>query len=252
MSNKGRKKTPLSSDAPLYAHKMRDLLSYFGLSDQKLGDIMGLDSGGPVRAWANGDRELGLWAKKIIAHELDVPESWWDQEGIPIEAVIGKGLGKDEGTEDEGIPIVKTSLVPMIEGALRAGEHGYEFTVEDLTLHYAEQVPVPIEHIKKAGPHCLIRVEGDSMEPMYYDGDVVLVNLRQQNLETLVGKPVAAWVPDLGGGLIKILKGCYRQDQWILHSVNNRRPDIPVAKDQPHFRVFEIEALVYQPRKVAA
>lgn len=90
------------------------------------------------------------------------------------------------------------------------------------------------------------------MEPLYDDGDIVLVNLHQQNLESLIGKPVAAWVSDLGGGLIKILKGCYQPDQWVLHSVNNKRPDIAVVKDQQYFKIFEVESVIFQPRKATA
>lgn len=41
----------------------------------------------------------------MIAHEFDVPEQWWEQEGMPLAEVIGKGLGKEEKHPDLGVKL---------------------------------------------------------------------------------------------------------------------------------------------------
>jgi len=47
------------------------------------------------------------------------------------------------------------------------------------------------------------------------------------------------------------VKSCHQQERWILHSVNNKPPDITVPKDQPLFHVFEVETIVFRSPKAA-
>lgn len=159
-----------------------------------------------------------------------------------------KAKGNVPSKEDEA-PVTKTVLIPRVVGALQAGKTGYDLQVDKHTLTYVEQVPVPAKHIKRNGIYCVIRVEGRSMEPQYYDGDEVLVNLREATIGDLKGKIVAAWVPEVGGALIKQLKLNHTNKGCSLHSINPDFPDIPVNEKQPYFYAYEVEAITYRSLK---
>lgn len=199
-----------------------------------------------ISNWANGQTEISVLVRFTLAHLYDVPFEWWDQEGVPIQEAIGKRAK----SEKDDLATADILWVPRIDASLRVDKQGQEIEISSLSLSAAEQVPIPREYVKGRGPYCILRIEGDSMEPRFHNGDLVLVNLQQKPASDLKGKPVAAWVPDLGGGLIKILK----EDQlgtWILRSVNDNYPDISVPHEQAHFHVFEVEAVVYQKIKAA-
>lgn len=64
-------------------------------NQQDVAAILEVDNG-TISNWMNGRTEISALVKYSLAHIYDVPELWWDQPGIPIEEVIGKGLAKDE------------------------------------------------------------------------------------------------------------------------------------------------------------
>lgn len=237
----GEKETPFPPDCPdfkLIAVKMRELLDHLQIQEGEFTERLGIDGEKKIHGWLAGYRPLTRQDRKTIAHEYDLLEEWWDQPGVPVEMVIGKGLGTDGDAHREFVSL------PLIEGALRAdSSRGYDMDLDQAALASMPLIPISKEFIRKPGPHCVMKVDGDSMWPRFSHGDYVLVNLREHNLEHLIGCPVAAWLPDMGA-VIKILKK-QSTSEWSLHSVNNDYEDIPIPKDQPHFRVFEVEATVY-------
>lgn len=257
----GRPQTKLPK-YPTQKEKMGQVVAYLKRTGQvdnqdELARFFGVD-GQTVSNWATGQTEVGIMPKKVMAHDFDIPLEWWDQPDVPIEEVAGKGLGKDEAAQN-GPPVAPRIEIPFIEeGKLRANPTmGYELRIDDLTLRYARKVPIWREFIKSPGEHCLIEVEGDSMEPRYCDGDVISVNFSQRDPQRLIGKPVAAWVPEIGGGIIKILKEDSSRRFWDLQSVNDAYESLLVPKEQQGFHCFEVEAVVFQkvkgpPKKRAA
>lgn len=69
------------------------------------------------------------------------------------------------------------------------------------------------------------------MEPNIKAGSVVFVDLGPRKPEELIGKTVAAFVPDLGT-LVKQFKRNQQKDMWTLYSVNPEAEDITVPKDK--------------------
>lgn len=241
---------------PLQAQKMSgfvQLLIRSGIvrSQQHLADILGVDNG-TISNWVNGQTPISELVKYTLAHLYDVPESWWDQPDVPLASVIGKGMGTDADSLSDGPPIVPSIPVPFIEeGKLHANPRsGYELQIDNITLSYARRLWVAREHIRHPQhEYCLIAIAGDSMEPRYCDGDIVLVNLHRKTVSDLIGKPVAAWVPDVGGAIIKILKESHHQQAWDLQSVNDVYENLFVPKSQHGFHVFEVEAVVFHKVK---
>lgn len=73
------------------AEKMEELFTFLGgVSNDELGKRIGGISSDSVSDWRAGQVAMENWAKKLIAHELDVPEEWWDQPNVPLQSVIGK------------------------------------------------------------------------------------------------------------------------------------------------------------------
>lgn len=100
----GRKLTELPPDAPLYAHKIRELLTFLGRapSDEAFARSIGTNRATVLR-WANGEQKIGEMAQIAIAHVYDVPLSYWTNPDEKIQDVINKGLGKDEGRRGETV-----------------------------------------------------------------------------------------------------------------------------------------------------
>lgn len=85
------------------------------ISNEEFGRRLGKISRGPVSSWRRGEALLEEWGQKLIAHEFDVPLSWWNEPNVPVRDVIGKGLGKDENitTNDNSLPVtVHQEVVP--------------------------------------------------------------------------------------------------------------------------------------------
>ncbi len=94
--------------------------------------------------------------KREMLHKLDksdtisydLPESWWDQEGVPVEAVIGKGLGKDEKVSQT--PEVPESVRPYYESINREMAKLYpDLTPEQVRLVVAGYAIGQVEKMRK-------------------------------------------------------------------------------------------------------
>src|SRR5262249_49129224 len=99
----------------LYAEKTKELLAY--LKEHKNVDeytfAASIDEEVEnIRAWQEGQKIPSGKDLLNIAHVWDVPTSWWDQEGVPIEKVVGKGLGKDE--KSPALPVTVVNLAPAL------------------------------------------------------------------------------------------------------------------------------------------
>ena len=72
-----------------------------------------------------------------------------------------------------------------------------------------------------------LRVTGDSMEPLFQEGEIVIVN---PDLQCDPGHYVVAKTPEHGGeeATIKQLKKL--GDQYYLHPLNPKHDDIPLTK----------------------
>ena len=139
--------------------------------------------------------------------------------------------------------------LPLVDEELAANPGGSSITIDTLTLRSAQMLPVLKEHIRGNAQRCLLRVKNDSMENRYYEGDIVMVKLQHRDLKELRGKDVAAWVPDIEAGMLKVLHEHAGRSEWLLTSVNWKYPPVPVPKKQHGFYAFEVERIVYPSDK---
>lgn len=139
------------------------------------------------------------------------------------------------GDEPDTIPIRRVTL------KLHAGVTGFE-TEPDLEDGGILHMPRAIIDAHKLVPHQLlaIRVRGQSMEPMMFEDDVVVVNTADK---TPVSREIYA-VNFNGEALVKQL--VRRNNEWFLHSVN---PDFgPINARSGQCSI--VGRVVYQPGRV--
>lgn len=105
------------------------------------------------------------------------------------------------------------SYISLFDLAVSAG------TGEPLgTSYYSTKIQVPTEQVPQ-GTHCCLRVNGDSMEPAYKDGDIVFVHKQEESV-----RPGEIGVFTLNGeGYMK------RLGDHTLESLNPKYPPILVA-----------------------
>lgn len=151
---------------------------------------------------------------------------------------IDDAKGVRIGDEPDTIPIRKVTL------KLRAGATGFETEPDlaDLEDGGVLHLPRAIIEANKLVPHQLlaIRVRGQSMEPMMFEDDVVVVNTADR-------KPISREIYALnfnGEALVKQL--VKRNSEWFLCSVNADFGPINVRSGQ----CSVVGRVVYQPGRV--
>ena len=139
------------------------------------------------------------------------------------------------GDEPDTIPIRRVTL------KLHAGVTGFE-TEPDLEDGGVLHMPRAVIDAHKLVPHQLlaIRVRGQSMEPMMFEDDVVVVNTADK---TPISREIYA-VNFNGEALVKQL--VKRGSDWCLHSVNPDFGPINVRSGQCSI----VGRVVYQPGRV--
>lgn len=139
------------------------------------------------------------------------------------------------GDEPDTIPIRRVTL------KLHAGVTGFE-TEPDLEDGGILHMPRAVIDAHDLVPHQLlaIRVRGQSMEPMMFEDDVVVVNTADK---TPVSREIYA-VNFNGEALVKQL--VRRNNEWFLHSVNPEFGPINVRSGQCSI----VGRVVYQPGRV--
>lgn len=203
----------LESGARQTARKILDIASALDVDPIWLANGQGTPSAG-VRVDA-----------ETKSHTSSAPESPFG------EATPRIGVGEDPDT----IPIRRVTIV------LQAGFTGYE-TVPEPDDGGVLNVPRYVIEEQRLTPHELlaIRIRGDSMEPMLYEGETVVVNTKDKQV---VNKGVFA-VNWNNQSCVKQL--VQRGGQWYLHSVNTDHEPINVRSGECSI----IGRVVYQPGRV--
>lgn len=139
------------------------------------------------------------------------------------------------GDEPDTVPIRRVTL------KLHAGVTGFE-TEPDLEDGGVLHMPRAVIDAHELVPHQLlaIRVRGQSMEPMMFEDDVVVVNTADK---TPVSREIYA-VNFNGEALVKQL--VRRNNEWFLHSVNPEFGPVNVRSGQCSI----VGRVVYQPGRV--
>jgi len=93
----------VSTSINLQEEKLKQVYQFLKIStDEEFLIKLGASPNGAeeVRRWREQQEHIKPWAIWVMHHNWEIPETWWNQEGVPLKDVIGKGLGKDEGRKD--------------------------------------------------------------------------------------------------------------------------------------------------------
>lgn len=169
------------------------------LSAQQLGERAGYSATG-VRAIENGQNDMRADAAEAFAKVLKVSPAW---------LLTGEGRDKPQG-------------YPLIGKVGAGGSGAYDDDYElGAALDFIDALPgMPIDE-----DIIVLDVDGDSMVPAVFDGDLAFFGPIRHDVEQLVGKRVMARLSD-GRKFFKILKKGSEPGRWTLRSLNPAFPDI--------------------------
>lgn len=170
-----------------------------GFSAQQLGERTGY-SATWVRAIENGQNDMRADAAEAFAKALKVSAAW---------LLTGEGPGRPRG-------------YPLIGKVGAGGSGAYEDDYAlGAALDWVDALPgMPVDE-----DIIVLDVEGDSMVPAVFDGDLAFFGPIRQDVEQLIGKRVMARLSD-GRKFFKILKKGSEPGRWTLRSLNPAFPDI--------------------------
>lgn len=153
----------------------------------------------------SGEGEMLADSSKVAAHQ-DVPERESGRFGVPVRS----------DRSDVGLP-----LVPIDAMAGTPGEDSPGVTFEE-----CERYIVP--EFQRLGAECLVRVAGASMQPRFYNGDLLAIRKLTSATFLQWGK---VYVLDTEQGmLVKKLMPCQGREDCVLCVSDN-------AEEFPPFRI---------------
>lgn len=115
---------------------------------------------------------------------------------------------------DVGMPDLMAEL--PVHGKVGAGGT-VAFVPNDTTL---DTVPGPVAYAGLAG----LQVQGESMYPVYHEGDIVFVSDRTAALHEVIGRDCICELANDGGVFLKRVRHAEHGKPWVLESINPLHP----------------------------
>ena len=222
-----------------FASRLRKAREERGLTQQAVADLLGI-SKSTYSGYETGKREPDVFKIKALSEVLSISaDVLIGSNVIPISQTLSneehEHIKKYRVLDTHGKKVVDTALdleydrMTHIESREEKGHITY-ISLYDLAAsagtgeplgdtYYTTKIQIPTEQVPEDA-HCCLRVNGDSMEPAYKDGDIVFVQRQDESVR--VGE---IGVFSLNGeGYIKRLG---RQE---LESLNPTYPPIPIRE----------------------
>jgi len=213
-----------------------------GLTQQELSKRSGVAQS-TIASWESGARATGRKMHTVAAH-LGVDPIWL-AEGIgEAKAEAGQPPPPDLSTYPGARPVnigePREEMFPVRHVKIRI-QAGFPMFEQDPDFDEVDSIDMPRALIDKFQliPHCLaaIRVKGDSMEPMMFDGESIVIN-------TADVKPVTGGVYAVNYDHMPSVKQLvYEAGDWWMYSFNPAHKKVRCRSAE--FSV--IGKLVYQP-----
>jgi len=171
------------------------------------------------------------WSQAKLAEAIGKTQTavtWWENGGREPSradvALIARALGIDVGVLELGDVSagVRAKGYPHIGkvGAGGAGDYADDYALGE-ALDYIEPLPgMPVDQ-----QIIVLDVEGDSMVPAVFDGDLAFFGPVRKDVDALLNKRVMARLAD-GRKFFKILKRGSQAGLYTLRSLNPATPDI--------------------------
>lgn len=199
-----------ASTAPMYLSQILNSAKSSTGTARGVGDKLArkLEAGcGKPEGWMDADHGL--------AAETDSPEDQGDPVGGPVALPFMAGVSRVR----VGEPTADMTPIKLVTMHLQAGIMGFEVQQD---FDDGGTLDVPTRWINEGDyvPHCLmaIKVRGDSMQPLLYQGDIAVVNIADT-------KKVSGGVYAInfnGEPVVKRLR--YEGRDWYLTSENSSHP----------------------------
>ncbi len=207
-----------------------------------------------VHGWLSGKSKF-LRGENLLkaARALRVSEDWLAtgkgsmvaEVGMPAPAQGSPFIEDDAGLVDarpvRGGDRPDSIAIPRVKLRLRAGVSNYD-TEPDMTDDGVEMIPAELIARLQLNPKDLlaVTVRGESMEPMLFEDDVVIID--RSDIKPISREVYAVNVD--GESCVKQL--IYRGNQWYLHSLHSDHGPVNVKSAQ----VSIVGRVVIQPTRV--
>ena len=199
----------------MFSNKLRQLREDAGLSRKDLAQALNLS----VSAISNYENDIrkpdtdDIWRK--IANYFGVTVDWlMETQKAPYPEIIASSTGSIDDIFPNNTPHKKSSITPTptvqlpIYGNVAAGMGAY---ADNDIIGYED---IPQEWIRGKGDYVLLRVQGDSMYPVFMDNDLLLVKC-QPIVDN--GAYAVVLIDDDSGVVKRVIRG----NGWVeLQSVN--------------------------------
>jgi phage repressor protein C with HTH and peptisase S24 domain len=244
----GKKKKSLEIDR-LKGGALKTLMQERGIGEEELAAKLDQQGRGSIPKWKTGAAWPFPATERELEKQLAAPQGFFKKIGAGVRyeealQLVNKNVTNGDINTEEKLR-VQVEWLPLVEEPIVAGTGGSVIEIDTLKLLTAQLLPVPKVYIRGKARRCLLRVKNDSMIPDYNPGDIIMVNLDRHDLKNLPKKAVAAWVPDIEAGMLKILHEHAVRSEWLLVSLNPKYPPVPVPKGQHGFHAFHVEGVVF-------
>ena len=163
----------MKTDSQLIGHRIRTRREELGMTQSDLGDAIGVHKSTIMRYEAGEIARIKLPLLQEIARKLDVSPDWLALKTDNI----GKYPSTSRGAYGFPAPRISDDVVTMpVIGDVAAG---YEHIAAEDWSGDTIDIPVKYLHGRPLTDYIVLNVHGQSMYPMYLDGDHVLVLLTQ-------------------------------------------------------------------------
>lgn len=178
----------------------------------------------------------------LIAQALDVTEAWLMGYDVPMKSEARKEFSKSDNLPEPEITEDVTTF-PVI-GEVAAG---YESIADENWM--GETVDIPISYLQghNKADFFVLKVKGDSMIPLYHEGDKVLI-LKQSTMNYSGQIGVVIYGDDKG--TLKRVEYAQGEDWMRLVPLNLNHPIVRIEnEDLEHCRVIGIPRLLIREIK---
>jgi repressor LexA len=145
--------------------RIKKIIDQLGLKQKDLAQKLGMDAG-TIAKHLNGKRPIGKNVEYKILKQLNVNEHWWNTGNgemfNPYEKSTGSLISSAEALEYEDLPYISTKA--------RASFTELENVTADLGEVYRVMKVDPDDNYMN---QVVIEIDGDSMEPNYWNGSKV-------------------------------------------------------------------------------
>ena len=171
------------------------------------------------------------WSQAKLAEAIGKTQTavtWWENGGREPSradvALIARALGVDVGALELGDP-AKASAPRGYPHIGKVGAGGTGDYADDHALGEAFDYIEPLPGMPVDQEIIVLDVDGDSMVPAVFDGDLAFFGPIRKDVEALLNKRVMARLAD-GRKFFKILKRGVQPGLYTLRSLNPATPDI--------------------------